>query len=361
MDRARDNSTVATDPKDANVLLDGARMETLVHGTGPECCRNDFIASGEHSTVVHKKHKNKTKIKKTVYIWDMDETLILLKSLLSGQYAEASNGTKDVQQGKRIGRQWERHILQVCDEYFFYEQVENFNEPHLDTWNEYDDGMDLSNYDFNNDGLAQPCDDANKRKLAYRLRSIGNKYAQGLHKLLDNEQIKVWKDLYDVTDAYTDGWLSAGRAFLEECLKKDSVSRQGAANAESSEGLTEDQTPSQNVNVLVTSGTLIPSLVKCLLFQLDGFITRENLYSSWDVGKLQCFLWIKKRFEGPGVQFCVIGDSMEECQAAENLGWPFVKIDPVLEGGHRFPGLSLSTVKHYLHCIYGSSESDEER
>ena len=53
--------------------------------------------------------------------------------------------------------------------------VENFNEPHPDTWNEYDDGMDLSNYDFNNDGLAQPCDDANKIKLAYQLCSIGNK------------------------------------------------------------------------------------------------------------------------------------------------------------------------------------------
>jgi len=67
-----------------------------------------------------------------------------------------------------------------------------------------------------------------------------------------------------------------GRAFLEECLRTDSVSTQGAANVESSEGLTEDQTSSQNVNVLVTYGTLIPSLVKCLLFQLDGFITLEN-------------------------------------------------------------------------------------
>ena len=52
---------------------------------------------------------------------------------------------------------------------------------------------------------------------------------------------------------------------------------------------------------------------------------------------------------------------MEECQVDKNLGWPFVKIDPYLEGGHRFPGLSLSTVNHYLHCIYGSSESDKER
>lgn len=58
-----------------------------------------------------------------VYIWDMDETLILLKSLLNRTYAEAFNGLKDVQKGVEIGNVWENHILQVCDDYFFYEQV----------------------------------------------------------------------------------------------------------------------------------------------------------------------------------------------------------------------------------------------
>ena len=53
-----------------------------------------------------------------VYIWDMDETLILLKSLLDGTY-----GLKDVKKGKEIGKLWENRILQVCDEIFFYEQV----------------------------------------------------------------------------------------------------------------------------------------------------------------------------------------------------------------------------------------------
>ena len=76
------NASIRT--HDANVLLDGAQMETLVHATGPKCCRNDFTPSSEHTAAVHKKHKNKTKIKRTVYIWDMDEILILLKSLLSG-------------------------------------------------------------------------------------------------------------------------------------------------------------------------------------------------------------------------------------------------------------------------------------
>lgn len=42
---------------------------------------------------------------------------------------------------------------------------------------------------------------------------------------------------------------------------------------------------SQNLNVLVTSGSLIPTLAKCLLFRLDDLITHGNsqfiLYSSF--------------------------------------------------------------------------------
>lgn len=58
-----------------------------------------------------------------VYVWDMDETLVLLNSLLKSSYAEAFNGLKDVQKGVEIGRMWENLILQTCDDYFFYEQV----------------------------------------------------------------------------------------------------------------------------------------------------------------------------------------------------------------------------------------------
>lgn len=61
--------------------------------------------------------------KLNVYIWDMDETLILLKTLLDGTYAKSFNGLKDIKQGIEIGKMWEKLILQVCDEYFFYEQV----------------------------------------------------------------------------------------------------------------------------------------------------------------------------------------------------------------------------------------------
>lgn len=61
--------------------------------------------------------------KLNVYVWDMDETIILLKSLLNGTYAEALGGSKDVKKGKELGKMWEKQILDLCDHHFFYEQV----------------------------------------------------------------------------------------------------------------------------------------------------------------------------------------------------------------------------------------------
>lgn len=57
-------------------------------------------------------------------------------------------------------------------------QIENYNKPFLDVLSKYDDGRDLSDYDFNKDGLGPPRDDVNKRKLAYRHRVIAQKYLQ---------------------------------------------------------------------------------------------------------------------------------------------------------------------------------------
>ncbi|PON57063.1 Eyes absent family [Parasponia andersonii] len=294
--------------------------------------------------------------KVTVYIWDMDETLILLKSLLNGTYAEAFNGVKNVQEGVEMGKMWEKYILDLCDDYFFYEQIENYNKPFLSSLSQYDDGRDLLGYDFNQDGFGPPDDDANKIKLAYRHRAIAHNYKKGLNGFFDQEMVKQWDELYNMTDKYTEGWLSSARTFLEEC----SAGKEETYVA-SADGTTDSvASKSQHINVLVTSGSLIPSLVKCLLFQLDNFITHGNVYSSWDVGKLQCFRWIKERFNCPNVRFCVIGDGWEECEAAEFMRWPFIKIDPRPGCNHRFPGLTLRTVGFYLSVVYGNSDPGDD-
>lgn len=144
------------------------------------------------------------------------------------------------------------------------------------------------------------------------------------------------------------------RALMEEC---------SGDNEASSENGVVDPTYSKvkHINVLVTSGSLIPSLVKCMLFRLDDLIAYKNVYSSWEVSKLKCFEWIKERWGNPNVRFCVIGDGWEECEAAQRMRWPFIQIDTRPDGVHRFPGLTLTTVGHYLSVIYGSSPAENDK
>lgn len=79
-----------------------------------------FLYGKKHSAV---KSDSLVYEKRTIYIWDMDETLILLQSLLNGTYGGAFNGSKDIKRGFELGKCWAKHILQVCDNFFFYEQV----------------------------------------------------------------------------------------------------------------------------------------------------------------------------------------------------------------------------------------------
>ena len=65
---------------------------------------------------------------------------------------------------------------------------------------------------------------------------------------------------------------NVARTFLEEC----SAGKEETSVA-SADGITDSvASKSQHINVLVTSGSLIPSLVKCLLFRLDNIITQGN-------------------------------------------------------------------------------------
>jgi len=63
----------------------------------------------------------------TVFIWDLDETLIIFQTLLDGRYVELFDGFKDSHKATLLGRRWERLILEVCDDYFFYNLVKAVN------------------------------------------------------------------------------------------------------------------------------------------------------------------------------------------------------------------------------------------
>lgn len=188
------------------LIVELPRLETSCFELTPKSKK----IMGEHTSMTKGVAESSMDLKVNVYIWDMDETLILLKSLLNGTYAEAFNGSKNVQEGVEIGKIWEKQILSLCDDHFFYEQVsldlhlqmhmvfcmclfaelhgiidfiylvqiENYNKPYLDVLSQYDDGRNLSEYDFNKDEFGPSNDDDNKRKLAYRHRVIAHRYKQ---------------------------------------------------------------------------------------------------------------------------------------------------------------------------------------
>lgn len=64
-------------------------------------------------------------------------------------------------------------------------------------------------------------------------------------------------------------YLNVARAFVEQCSKKQENKHVASSDSKY-----------QHINLLVTSGSLIPSLVKCLLFRLDSLITHGNGQSS---------------------------------------------------------------------------------
>lgn len=71
---------------------------------------------------------------------------------------------------------------------FLDKQVEEFNKPTLEGWRKYDDGRDLSTYDFKSDELSQTKDEVNNQKLAYRHRWISNLYLQVRLLFIDQEK-----------------------------------------------------------------------------------------------------------------------------------------------------------------------------
>ena len=61
---------------------------------------------------------------RVVFVWDLDETLIIFQSLLTGKYAELEGlDEKRKEEGLKLGERWERLILDISDSAMCFEQV----------------------------------------------------------------------------------------------------------------------------------------------------------------------------------------------------------------------------------------------
>lgn len=251
-----------------------------------------------------------------VFLWDLDETIIIFHSLLTGSFAQKFG--KDPATVLNLGLQMEELIFELADTHLFFNDLEECDQVHVDDVASDDNGQDLSNYNFSSDGFSGPSAGGGPgstaavqggvewmRKLAFRyrrLKEIYNGFKGNVGGLLSPMKRDLLLRLRSEIETVTDAWLSTA---LKSLLLIQSRGR--------------------CMNVLVTTTQLVPALAKVLLYGLGDVFPIENIYSATKIGKESCFERIISRF-GKKVTYVVIGDGRDEEFAAKQHNMPFWRI-----------------------------------
>ncbi len=244
-----------------------------------------------------------------VFVWDLDETIIIFHSLLTSTYAQRF--IKDPQVAVNLGLQMEGLIFSLADIHLHFNDLEECDQVHIDDVSSDDNGQDLSNYNFANDGFHGSSTNSNislasgvrggvewMRKLAFRYRRIKeifNTYRNNVSELLGSPKCEQWLQIRNEIEKFTDNWLSLATQSLSIVKSRPN-----------------------NINVLVTTTQLVPALAKLLLYGLGGVFDIENIYSATKIGKESCFERISSRF-GRKCTYVVVGDRQEEESAAKQV------------------------------------------
>ncbi|XP_051844010.1 eyes absent homolog 3 isoform X1 [Antechinus flavipes] len=251
-----------------------------------------------------------------VFLWDLDETIIIFHSLLTGSYAQKYGKDPRVVIGS--GLTMEEMIFEVADTHLFFNDLEECDQVHVEDVASDDNGQDLSNYSFSTDGFSGSGGSAGHgsavgvqggvdwmRKLAFRyrkVREIYDKHKSNVGGLLSPQRKEALQRLRAEIEVLTDSWL--GTALKSLLLI---------------------QSRKNCVNVLITTTQLVPALAKVLLYGLGEVFPIENIYSATKIGKESCFERIVSRF-GKKVTYVVIGDGRDEEIAAKQHNMPFWRI-----------------------------------
>ncbi|XP_062898092.1 eyes absent homolog 1 isoform X2 [Mobula hypostoma] len=251
-----------------------------------------------------------------VFIWDLDETIIVFHSLLTGSYANRYG--RDPPTSVSLGLRMEEMIFNLADMHLFFNDLEECDQVHIDDVSSDDNGQDLSTYNFATDGFHAAATSANlclatgvrggvdwMRKLAFRYRrvkEIYNTYKNNVGGLLGPTKRESWLQLRAEIEALTDSWLTLAMKVLTLIHSRSNC-----------------------INILVTTTQLIPALAKVLLYGLGIAFPIENIYSATKIGKESCFERIIQRF-GRKVVYVVVGDGIEEEQASKKHTMPFWRI-----------------------------------
>ncbi|MGH0166143.1 UNVERIFIED_CONTAM: hypothetical protein FKN15_050172 [Acipenser sinensis] len=283
-----------------------------------------------------------------VFLWDLDETLIIFHSLLTGTFATRFskdsakavslglwmeemifnladtrlffNDLEDSAKAVSLGLWMEEMIFNLADTRLFFNDLEECDQVHIDDVASDDNGQDLSTYNFAADGFHSPSSGATlclgsgvhggvdwMRKLAFRYRRVKEVYNTyknniGGKCVLGSPKREEWLQLRRDMEVMTDMWLTNAVKALTLINSRPNC-----------------------VNVLVTTTQLIPALSKVLLYGLGSAFPIENIYSATKTGKDSCFERVVQRF-GRRAVYVVVGDGAEEESAAKKKNMPFWRV-----------------------------------
>lgn len=292
-----------------------ARETTNVEGTTAKPCRRGRRQSGSGNSIGSADTTEAGPDR--IFIWDLDETIVVFHSLLTGQFA--TKHRKDPTLLAQVAYRMEEMIFNLADTHFFFNDIEDCDQVHIDDVSSDDNGQDLSSYNFATDGFQ--CASANNgiclasgvrggvdwmRKLAFRYRKIKEiycNYRNNVGGLLGAAKREQWVQLRSEIEVLTDNWLTSAVKCLSLINKR-----------------------SHCINILVTTTQLVPALSKVLLFGIGGIFPIENIYSASKIGKESCFGRVVARF-GRRCTYVVIGDDSDEETAARAHNFPFWRIN----------------------------------
>lgn len=278
---------------------------------------------------VHKasvKHKKQVTRRRRVFIWDLDETLVLFASLYTGAFAQTHG--KEIAVGVQLGEQMMTFMLAMLERHFFFNDLHDADIDHIHCLRNGAAGAGEANSATAGPG---PSPLAGVAARYERIREIYER--EGAVDFLSDERSEwfaIREALVAAIDAFSTGWLQEARQVLELLTSSTSKVKEPTTTSAAPVNEGEAAVEYENINLMVTNTQLAPALCKCLIYQLDAFFPIESVYSSSKLHKQHCFEQILRTYssiEGDtSVEFIAIGDGAEEEHVSRALDIQFHKI-----------------------------------
>ncbi|GIL55655.1 hypothetical protein Vafri_11200 [Volvox africanus] len=292
-----------------------------------------------------------------IVVWDLDETLIVFNSLLSGAFVRAAavaagdgkessasvsspNGEAAIRnltepglshRAAELGHRLAEMVFTFCDCHMSFQKLDNIDPmSFLELWSlaTSPSKPEAEEAEAEPPGGGGSCSGGGSvdRTSVECIASIYTDSVESLPGVMGSEQLRERASILADAEKLTGGWVAAARQLLA------GVTATAAVNAAAASPLSRPGAPERPVlafrsvrHVLVSAGHLVATLGKLVLWGLDEYFDIRDIYSASGRPKLEIFRSLRTRF-GPTAAYAAVGDGLEEERAAAVMGWGFIRV-----------------------------------